>query len=111
MALLIQETWVNRTMGHGIGESGKYEPFTENVTTLYKSLLKEYGRCQSKVYIDRTPTDYKSNKGKVKAIGWVFQKRVKYEDSKDTYLQETWVTLYSAPDDVKTTVHYHFLKN
>jgi hypothetical protein len=70
---------------YGIGESGWYEPFTDNLGELFKSLRKEYGRCVSRVYQD-TPD------GTADPVGWVFQKRVKYWDANETYLQETWVT-------------------
>ena len=66
------------------GESGWYEPFTDDLGRLFKSLRREYGRCVSRVYQD-TPD------GTADPIGWVFQKRAKYTDSPETYLQEVWV--------------------
>ena len=100
--MLIQETWINATKGHQIGESDKYEPFTDDLGKLFRSLQREYGRCVSAVYVDEG--------GKVKRIGWTFIKRHVYEDARDvkrdTYLAETWITLYEAPDDVVRTVHY-----
>jgi len=70
---------------YGLGESGWYEPFTEDLGKLFKSLNKEYGRCVSKVYQDAPD-------GVADPVGWVFQKRVKQSDYKPSYLQETWVT-------------------
>lgn len=52
---------------------------------LYRFSVREFGRCISKVYVD---TD-----GNAVPVGYVFQKRREYDDSPDTYLQETWVTL------------------
>lgn len=49
----------------------------------YKMLVREYGRCTGRVYVD--------NCGKASPVGWVFQKRMKYEDCDEFYLQETWV--------------------
>jgi hypothetical protein len=52
---------------------------------LFRLLTKEHGRCTGKVYIDRKD-------GATIHIGWVFQKRAQYTDSRETYLQETWAT-------------------
>ena len=67
-----------------LGESDFYETFTDNKGELFKSLQKEYGRCVSKMYIDLKD-------GSTKEIGWVFQKRKKYEDCEKTFLLETWI--------------------
>jgi hypothetical protein len=83
--LQINETWINATENYCYGESGYYEPFTDNLGELFKSLRKEYGSCTSMVYQD-TPD------GTADPIGWVFEKRVKYEGANETYLQQTWVT-------------------
>lgn len=101
--MLINETWVNATEGCKYGESGLYEPYTDNPGKLYKTLQREYGRCISKVYVDLPDN-------KVQAIGWVFVKRAKYEDCNKTYLQETWVELYDDYPEVEKTYHYHVLK-
>ncbi len=110
--MLIQEQWievkqVENNLGeidfhsYIIGDSGLYEPYTNNIGDLFLSLQREYGRCTSKVYID-------TSEG-VKAIGWTFQKRQKYTDCNKTYLQETWITLHEEKPTVKTAHHYHFL--
>ena len=90
--LQIHETWTEvREVGegslqaYGLGESGWYEPFTEDLGKLFKSLMKEFGRCVSKIYQDAPD-------GVDDPVGWVFQKRAKYDDCNQTYLQETWVT-------------------
>jgi hypothetical protein len=85
-----------------MGNSEPYETHFEDPAKLYRSCLKEYGRCISKVYIDKN--------GKSVPVGWVFLKRQEYEDSRkrpsETYLHETWVTLHSGPPTRKTTYHY-----
>ena len=82
--LKIQETWVNKTEGYSYGKSDWYEPFTDDLGELFKSLQREYGRCISKVYNDNIDgTSY--------PIGWVFEKRANYDDTNETYLQNTWV--------------------
>lgn len=100
--MLIQEAWIDKTDNCLVGESGLYEPYTDNIKQLFKTLMKEYGRCVSKVYVDKG--------NKTIAIGWVFEKRRKYDDSNDTYLQETWVTLHESEPEVETTYHYKELK-
>ena len=99
--MLIQETWVNKTENHICGESEPYEPYTDNIGKLFLNLQREYGRCISKMHID-TPEG-------VKNIGWVFEKKTKYTDCDQTYLQETWVTLHKKPPTITTTAHYLYL--
>lgn len=82
--MLIQETHINRTEGYMLGEAEPYEPFTEDTGKLFRELQREYGRCISKAYVDPDG----------KQIGWVFQKLTKYQDSNETYLAETWITVY-----------------
>lgn len=55
---------------------------------IFKASQKEHGRCVSKVYQD-------TDDGTV-AIGWVFNKRQRYEDSEETFIHETWVSLYDV---------------
>lgn len=107
--MLVQESWVEVQNAHSdnekrfrCGDSGLYEPYTEDIKRLFRSYMHEYGRCVSKVYID-------TSEG-VKAIGWVFEKRMKYTDCNDTYLQETWVTLHEDEPTIIQTDHYHFLQ-
>ena len=56
------------------------------VGDIFRFAQKEFGRCVSKMYVD---TD-----DGIKQVGWVFQKRERYEDSEKTFIHETWVSLY-----------------
>ena len=96
--MLIQEIYIDQTRGGIFGGSGVYEAFTGE---LFRNLQKEYGRCRGKVYIDID--------GESKQIGWVFEKRMKYEDSPETYVREVWVTLHESEPETKVTHHYKFL--
>jgi hypothetical protein len=87
--LYITETQVNATEGYVWSEGEPYETFTSETGDLFLSLQQEYGRCISKMYIDTAD-------GTAKHIGWVFQKRMRYSDSKATYLNETWVRVWKA---------------
>ena len=84
-----------------LGNSEPYETAYETPGELWKVYRKEYGRCTGLIHID-TPEGKKS-------VGWVFVKRAKYDDSKETYLQETWVTLYKSPR-VKVTREVEYLE-
>lgn len=64
---------------------------------VYKGCMREYGRCIGKVYVDGS--DNKSIH-----IGWIFLKRVRYESSKQTYLQETWVKNSYRPTSPKYSI-------
>jgi hypothetical protein len=86
MMIQVDEVYVNATRDTIFGESGKYEPFTDNIKKLFRAYQQEFGRCISRVYID--------TKTGTKPIGWVFQKRQQYTDSKDTYIREVWVTIH-----------------
>ena len=103
--MLISETFVNLDKGYRFGESEPYEPYTDNVGELFREMRREYGRCTGSVYVDTTD-------GKVKRIGWVFQKRMEYEDyrrgdSERYYTREVWVTLHDAKDTVTRQAHFH----
>lgn len=101
--LYIQETFINQTEGYRFSETPVYEAFTSDKGELYKSLVNEYGRCTSKIRIDTAEG--------TKTVGWVFVKRMQYEDCKDNspesfYLRETWVTVHTALPEKRTTYHY-----
>jgi hypothetical protein len=58
----------------------------DTVGQLFRRCQKEYGKCVSKVYVDRQGEE-------AVPIGWVFHKRVEYSDCRKTYLQEAWITV------------------
>ena len=57
-----------------------------NLTDLYHFGVKEYGKCISKMHVD-------DKEGNAKHIGYVFHKKQHYEDSKGSYLMETWLSM------------------
>lgn len=99
MNFFVQESYIDATQNVCCGESDVYETSFSNSGELYRSCLQEYGRCVGKVRIDRT-------NGTVKVIGWVFQKRKKYDDCDESYLAETWITVHEKPP-TKTITHYY----
>lgn len=66
-----------------------YGRYTETIDgtrkEIFSLLSRVYGRCISKVYIDRAD-------GSTAAIGYVFQKRDRYTDTGEPFLCETWIS-------------------
>ena len=93
MSLWIQETFINETKGYQFGCGPWIDSECETMGELFLQLSREYGRCISKIYCD-------TKSGAVKTVGWVFQKRMEYEDAwriadkrERFYLREVWVNV------------------
>ena len=86
---------VNLDRHCGFGQEGPWPcERPSSLGDLYRMLVKEYGRCTGHVYVDKYD-------GKTQKVGWVFVKREKYDDVDETFLCETWVTVYRAhPSDL-----------
>lgn len=77
----IQISHVNRDKGYIYSEySEKLDK--QSRRGLFLRLSREFGRCVSKVYV-----------GECKPVGWVFEKRERYDDTNETYIMETWVSI------------------
>ena len=102
MGILIQEDSIEVRKDDkrfSLGETDVYESFAETTGELFRFLQKEYGRCTSFVYVgEKDP----------KKIGWVFQKKVKYEDCEEYYTREVWITLHKAQPE--KSIEYHHLE-
>jgi len=101
--MLIEEYQENISAGYGLGSSGLYEPFTEDVGALFHALQREHGRCTSRVYVDGPA-------GEGIPIGWHFEKRARYGDTGEPYLLGTWVMLHEEEPTVTRAPHYRFLE-
>ena len=97
--LWIKIDMVNATKGYCFSKDRPFETCHENLGDLYRAMVREYGRCTSKMYTDRGVKP-------AMCVGWVFVKRAKYNDANETYLQETWVAVVDGPEVVKRTVNY-----
>jgi hypothetical protein len=76
---------------------------------IFRACQKEHGACTGKVYIDtREDSDPEGTYPRTIAIGWVFVKREKYEDSNETFLHETWISLLDE-DRTEHIRRYHEL--
>lgn len=98
--ILIHAQLVDATQNCLFGDSEPCEAFTDDVGRLFRDCQREYGRCRSKVYID-LPS------GRVKAIGWVFEKTARYEDTGGAYKQEAWITFHDLPPTRRVNYHHH----
>lgn len=77
--------WEEPLDDHFVDDEGKLE-----AGALYRALQREYGRCQSSVYIDRA-------NGETERVGWFFVSRQRYEDTGEPYLRGAWVTVLERP--------------
>ena len=80
----VQISIVNESKGYRIYDEVENWDMCENPSEVYHAALKEYGRCTSKVYIDKKD-------GAVAHIGWHFLKKCFYEDTKEPYSQGAWI--------------------
>ena len=99
VALYVEENFVDRTRDIRFGDSGVYESCYDDVGALYRAMQREYGRCTGRVYVDQPNCE-------PKAVGWVFVKRDKYENSGETYLREVWITVHERKPETKRTNFY-----
>ena len=89
----IQISHVNRDKGYIYS---KYEEKLDKQDRgcMFRRLSREFGRCSSKVYV-----------GEGTPVGWVFEKKALYDDTRETYIMETWVTIteerHVALDDLE----------
>ena len=60
---------------------------------IYKFCQKEFGQCQGSMYVDRKA-------GGAMRIGWVFQKKDRYEDTHQPFLHSTWVEVLQKVNGV-----------
>ena len=111
--LFIETVSVNKNRGYRINDPEFNETRFDDMGKLYKSLVKEYGRCTSKQYI--TVND------KPVQIGWVFEKREKYSDMRASrafkhmspkerdacsFIMETWVSVHMEKPTTVITPHF-----
>ncbi len=84
----VKETHINATENYTIGENSLpvKESKVKTLKDLYKYGIKNFGKCISKAYINKKDSSQVH-------IGYVFQKLTQYEDTKEKYLSETWLTL------------------
>lgn len=101
--LYVRESFVNLTEGYRFGDEPWYKAYTEDRGKLFRSMQREYGRCVSRIYID-APGRTVDGHYEPLPLGWVFQKRMEYEDArrdwpadKRFYIREVWVEVSDQP--------------
>jgi len=113
----IREVYVNETTDTRFGDSGWYEPWTEDKGKLFRSYQQEFGGCVSMEYRDvrlsRESTMVAFGvtvvipaRWRIDTCGWVFSRRERYEDARPywtqeqaTYVRVVWVEVEDAPSD------------
>ena len=98
MSLWVEETQVNETENHYTGDPVEYETFTDSRGELFRAYLQDGWRCTSKVYIGDPPNE--------RPIGWHFEKKSEYEDTREPFMLGLWVTVLSEKTTVTRTSHY-----
>jgi len=108
--LYINVSQTNETKHYRINDDEFQETRFDDKSELYRSLVKEYGRCVSKMYI-----------GEGQQVGWVFEKRVKYDDVRSSkslkhmteqerdrcsFIMATWISVHTQKPTVTTVEHY-----
>lgn len=93
----IKETWINATERYIIGNSDLPvdDSTIKTLSDLYRYGVKNYGRCVSKMYIDPN----------ARHIGYVFEGIAHYEDTKEPYKRETWLSI----EHYKETINKEYL--
>lgn len=71
-----------------------YETFTSNKGELFKSLQRKFGKAQ-RMYIGVEGSD------EPKQVGWIFEKKRIYPDSKEKYTQSVWVEVSKTKPVIK----------
>jgi len=90
--LTITKTRVNKDQGTRTPNTDPINTQSGSLGELFSDLQQKHGRCTGKVRVDT-----KAEEGV--PIGWVFQRRRAYQDSSDTFLEETWVTLLDHTEE------------
>ena len=73
------------------------DPGSPDEGEIYRNYRSEYGRCAGHVYMTTKERDGVP-------IGWVFVRRVKYDDSGKIFLRTAWVTLVREKPAVLSSV-------
>lgn len=94
-ALWISEEYVGEDEDGKRWGSDTPDPYESCYTTAelgraFRACQREHGYYTGAVYQDKKD-------GSTVRVGWVFRKRVKYQDCNRWYMQETWVTLHLGP--------------
>jgi hypothetical protein len=98
--LLVQVTLVNATRNaqfNFIPPGREYGKF-DDLKSLFKTMRAEWGGRVKGMYRDMPD-------GETKQVGWVFESRQEYTDSRDTYLREAWVEVVKEVEPARMAVY------
>lgn len=86
-SVLMFTALTNETEGHRFSDITEQMPATDKPS--FRDLQREWGRCRSKVYIDTVDG--------VKHVGYFFESKQRYDDTRDHYIRGAWVTFSTLP--------------
>ena len=97
----VKETFVNETKGYQFGDEPWHEEHAASLGALFRDKQSEYGRVESRMGLD-VPGKGFVGAHTVFPVGWVFHKRMRYEDARgnrpeDHYIREVWVQVRDVP--------------
>lgn len=96
--LLVQEESYEVMEGNKLAQiydSGVFLSIFKSQSDVYRYGLKHFGKCIGRVYV-----------GDGHPVGYAFEKRVKYVDSDNTYLQQTILTIHESQPVRRIEYHY-----
>lgn len=87
--LIVEVVQINETKNWQIHHN-TFESAYNTPGELFRDCLKEYGKCTSKVFIDKVNVD------KPVHVGWCFERLEKYSDCNEKFKCATWVTVLES---------------
>jgi hypothetical protein len=106
----VKEDLINETAGHSFGGSDWYETSEDSLGSLFKDFQREYGRCTSRMYVDRDNGPWDGPRTPIQ-VGWVFAKKMVYEDAErpyrefDYYTREAWIQVSTTKPEREVRVN------
>lgn len=96
-SIFVSEEWLNATENYWLADTSNdvYEPYTTDLKELFREYQKKYGRCCGRIYNNNE-----------KPIGWRFEKQQEYEDTKEKFVLETYITFHNSKPAHKTIWDY-----
>lgn len=82
-----------------LGSDGIQATDCQTPGELFRRCRRTLGRCTGGVFVDRAD-------GGVQRIGWIFERRERYDDSERTFVRQAWVIVHTAHPTRTVTVHY-----
>ena len=102
--LIVSHATENVDEGYLYCDTERYESYAETWGEAFRAAREEFGRCVGKIYRDRNICPGRTSAEfvfgncppviKTDIVGWIFEKRMKYSDTNETYLARTWFEVH-----------------